>query len=348
MEVPHQFELTDRKFEKYRKDHYSSLSTSNKEITLCNTSELEILKDNIGLNNVTMDYLIALLTEKKKLVILPKLFPNISRLLDEEIGRVRSVAIVQEKIFVPVKEYPEYNFVGRILGPRGMTAKQLEHETNCKILVRGKGSIKDKKKEEANYGKPNWEHLEEELHVLIQCEDTPNRAKIKIKNAIKQIEKLLIPAPEGSDELKRKQLMELAIINGTYRPSLSYKLSVSNSNNLSPFIINPQICSNSSKTMSFPIYPDSPLFSTPPITSPLITPSLTDKCGTPTLQKQFDFNLSTFEGRLNQFDSLRISNTKLLGGISYTPNVFNSSTNNEILSYFQAGKTKKQACNTLI
>lgn len=40
----------------------------------------------------------------------------------------------------------QYNFVGRILGPRGMTAKQLEHETGCKIMVRGKGSMRDRKK----------------------------------------------------------------------------------------------------------------------------------------------------------------------------------------------------------
>ncbi len=36
--------------------------------------------------------------------------------------------------------------MGRILGPRGMTAKQLEQDTGCKIMVRGKGSMRDKKK----------------------------------------------------------------------------------------------------------------------------------------------------------------------------------------------------------
>lgn len=40
----------------------------------------------------------------------------------------------------------QFNFVGRILGPRGMTAKQLEQDTGCKIMVRGKGSMRDKKK----------------------------------------------------------------------------------------------------------------------------------------------------------------------------------------------------------
>jgi len=40
----------------------------------------------------------------------------------------------------------QFNFVGRILGPRGMTAKQLEMDTGCKIMVRGKGSMRDKMK----------------------------------------------------------------------------------------------------------------------------------------------------------------------------------------------------------
>merc|ERR1719278_775048 len=74
-------------------------------------------------------------------------------------------------------------------------------------MVRGKGSMRDKKKEEQNRGKPNWEHLNDELHVLITVEDSENRAQMKLQRAI--------------DELKKRQLMELAIINGTYRDSQS-------------------------------------------------------------------------------------------------------------------------------
>ncbi|PIK53116.1 hypothetical protein BSL78_09986, partial [Apostichopus japonicus] len=125
----------------------------------------------------------------------------------------------QEKIFVPVKAYPDFNFVGRILGPRGMTAKQLEKETGCKIMVRGKGSMRDKLKEEQNRLKANssWEHLKEELHVLISVEDTEERANLKLARAAEEIKKLLVPTADGEDELKKKQLMELAILNGTYR-----------------------------------------------------------------------------------------------------------------------------------
>lgn len=57
----------------------------------------------------------------------------------------KHVLISITKFFV-VLSHLQFNFVGRILGPRGMTAKQLEQETGCKIMVRGKGSMRDKKK----------------------------------------------------------------------------------------------------------------------------------------------------------------------------------------------------------
>ncbi|XP_041675070.1 protein held out wings isoform X1 [Drosophila eugracilis] len=184
------------------------------------------------------DYLAQLLKDRKQLAAFPNVFTHVERLLDEEIARVRaslfqingvkkepltlpepegSVVTMNEKVYVPVREHPDFNFVGRILGPRGMTAKQLEQETGCKIMVRGKGSMRDKKKEDANRGKPNWEHLSDDLHVLITVEDTENRATVKLAQAVAEVQKLLVPQAEGEDELKKRQLMELAIINGTYR-----------------------------------------------------------------------------------------------------------------------------------
>ncbi|KAH8310501.1 hypothetical protein KR044_001702 [Drosophila immigrans] len=184
------------------------------------------------------DYLAQLLKDRKQLAAFPNVFTHVERLLDEEIARVRAslfqingvkkepltlpepegaLVTLNEKVYVPVREHPDFNFVGRILGPRGMTAKQLEQETGCKIMVRGKGSMRDKKKEDANRGKPNWEHLSDDLHVLITVEDTENRAKVKLAQAVAEVQKLLVPQAEGEDELKKRQLMELAIINGTYR-----------------------------------------------------------------------------------------------------------------------------------
>ncbi|XP_060526110.1 protein held out wings isoform X2 [Cylas formicarius] len=194
------------------------------------------------------DYLAQLLKDRKQLAAFPNVFIHVERLLDEEIAKVRAslfqingvkkeplilpepdgpVTTLTEKVYVPVKEHPDFNFVGRILGPRGMTAKQLEQETGCKIMVRGKGSMRDKKKEDQNRGKPNWEHLSDELHVLLTVEDTENRAQIKLQRAVDEVRKLLVPQAEGEDELKKRQLMELAIINGTYRDSSTKAASAS-------------------------------------------------------------------------------------------------------------------------
>uniref|UniRef100_A0A1I8GFL6 KH domain-containing protein n=1 Tax=Macrostomum lignano TaxID=282301 RepID=A0A1I8GFL6_9PLAT len=196
---------------------------------------------NISLPKITPEYLQELLKDKKNLQSLPNLFNHLDKILETEITRVRSqlfhfngakrasddlpegegpIVTVQEKVFIPVKDNPSYNFVGRLLGPRGMTAKQLETDLDCKIMVRGKGSMRDKKKEDQNRGKPNWEHLAEELHVLICVEDHQNRAEMKAKRAAEEIKAFLeqaVKMPDGEDDLKKKQLMELAIINGTYR-----------------------------------------------------------------------------------------------------------------------------------
>lgn len=183
------------------------------------------------------EYLAQLLKDKKQIQAFPNVFVHLERLLDEEINKVRGnlfhfatnkeplalpdgtgpVVTLSEKLYVPAKEHPDFNFVGRILGPRGMTAKQLEQETGCKIMVRGKGSMRDKQKEEMNRGKPNWEHLNEELHVLITVEEHRQRGEVKLLRAVNEVKKLLVPAPEGEDELKKLQLMELAIMNGTFR-----------------------------------------------------------------------------------------------------------------------------------
>lgn len=50
-----------------------------------------------------------------------------------------------------------------------------------------------KNQEDANRGKPNWEHLSDELHVLITVEDTENRAQMKLERAVEEVKKLLVP-----------------------------------------------------------------------------------------------------------------------------------------------------------
>lgn len=74
------------------------------------------------------------------------------------------------KVYIPVEEFPEHNFVGLIIGPKGSTQKQLERITRARIYIRG--SYKD------NYVEP--------LHCYITAETQENlqRATAVIENLI--------------------------------------------------------------------------------------------------------------------------------------------------------------------
>jgi len=115
-----------------------------------------------------------------------------------------------KKIFIPIQKYPEYNFIGLIIGPRGNTQKKMEKETGCKIVIRGKGSVKEGNRGRKD-GKPNPGE-DDELHVLITA-DTESQ----LEKAGRMITDLLVPKEEGNNEHKRMQLEELARINGTLR-----------------------------------------------------------------------------------------------------------------------------------
>jgi len=121
------------------------------------------------------------------------------------------------KIYMP--EVEGYSFIGRILGPRGISIRRLEEETKCKILIRGRGSIKDEKREQYLLNRAGWAHLHDKLHVLLLANDEASVevCRERLENAAKAIQNLLSPQ-DVYDEYKRQQLMHLAILNGTYRP----------------------------------------------------------------------------------------------------------------------------------
>jgi splicing factor 1 len=118
----------------------------------------------------------------------------------------------QEKVYIPAKEFPEINFIGQLIGPRGNTLKGMEADSGAKISIRGRGSVKEGKSRTdaaSNSGQ------EEELHCLVTA-DTED----KVQKAVKLIEKVIetsASVPEGQNELKRNQLRELAALNGTLR-----------------------------------------------------------------------------------------------------------------------------------
>ncbi|KAL3812002.1 hypothetical protein ACHAXA_009620 [Cyclostephanos tholiformis] len=114
------------------------------------------------------------------------------------------------RIHIPVEEFPTYNFIGLIIGPRGKTQKDMENKTGCKIAIRGKGSIKEGAK-----GRRNGVAMEgddEPLHVLITGDDPA-----AIDAAAEMVESMLVVIDDEKNVHKQNQLRELALLNGTLK-----------------------------------------------------------------------------------------------------------------------------------
>ena len=139
---------------------------------------------------------------------------------------------VSDKVMIPQDEYPEINFVGLLIGPRGNTLKckkrpvswfenvltgrsfpAMERDTGAKIIIRGKGSVK-----EGKVGRKDGQPLpgeDEPLHAYVTAinPEAVQKAVAKIKEVIKQG----VDVPEGQNDLRKTQLRELALLNGTLR-----------------------------------------------------------------------------------------------------------------------------------
>lgn len=124
------------------------------------------------------------------------------------------------KVWLPQKKHPEINFIGLIIGPRGKTLKKIEAETGVRIAIRGKGSMRDGKtaltSEAASHSAS-----EEELHACVSADSLDG-----IDRAVRIINRIVgtaLSTPEEANELKRKQLRDLAAMNGTLRGEESHE-----------------------------------------------------------------------------------------------------------------------------
>ena len=139
------------------------------------------------------------------------------------------------KIYIPWKEYPSYNFIGMVIGPRGSTQKKLEQQTLCKVSVRGKGSGKEGKLGTALTApqrggggitalagdddaamsaaqRKRREDEEDDLHVNVTGDRLAD-----VEMAVSLVTDLLRPIEDDNNEWKRLQLAQLATLNGTLR-----------------------------------------------------------------------------------------------------------------------------------
>ncbi|KAI0224186.1 KH domain-containing, RNA-binding, signal transduction-associated protein 3 [Lamellibrachia satsuma] len=171
------------------------------------------------------DYLQQLQTEKDNL---DTSFVNAIRLISAEIQRVQTGGAVENKftevhrdfpqkitqqVLIPIKEFPKFNFVGKLLGPKGHTLKGLQEVTGTKMSILGKGSMRDKQKEdELRKEGGKHAHLNAELHVLVEAFAPPSEAHQRISHALMELKKFLVP--EMNDDIQQQQYEEMLMMNG--------------------------------------------------------------------------------------------------------------------------------------
>lgn len=182
-------------------------------------------EDNPKINEKAGEYMRELLSEKIKLNNAK--FPIITKLIDQEVTKVQASGRipgkdskyldvfrdkptkVTVKVLVPVKEHPKFNFVGKLLGPKGNTMKHLQEETMCKMAVLGRGSMRDRQKEEELRTSldPKYAHLTDELHVEISALAPPAEAHARIAYALAEVKKYLLP--DTNDMIWQTQMRDI-------------------------------------------------------------------------------------------------------------------------------------------
>jgi len=102
---------------------------------------------------------------------------------------------ITKRILVPTHRNPNYNYAGRILGPKGQTLKNIGKKFKCHISVMGANSTKDRTKELEllNSGDPQHAHYASPMHVRIDTVAPAHIAHCRIAAAMNVFSKLLIP-----------------------------------------------------------------------------------------------------------------------------------------------------------
>jgi KH domain-containing, RNA-binding, signal transduction-associated protein 3 len=87
--------------------------------------------------------------------------------------------------------------------------RRLQEETLCKMAILGRGSMRDRKKEEdlRQAADPKYSHLNEDLHVEITAIAPPSECYARVAFALAEVRKYLIP--DSNDTIRQEQLREI-------------------------------------------------------------------------------------------------------------------------------------------
>jgi hypothetical protein len=91
----------------------------------------------------------------------------------------------------------------------------MQEETLTKMAVLGKGSMRDKEREEELRlsGDPKYSHLQEDLHVEITAFAPPAEAYARLAFALTEVKKYLVP--DSNDDIRQQQMRELEMLAAT-------------------------------------------------------------------------------------------------------------------------------------
>nr|AAB97001.1 QKR58E-2 [Drosophila melanogaster] len=127
---------------------------------------------------------------------------------------------LSQKVHVPIKD-KKFNYVGKLLGRKGNSLRRLQEETQCKIVILGRFSMKDRAREEElrNSADAKYAHLNLPLHVEVSTIAPPAEATARVAYALAEIRRYL--TPDKHDDIRQEQYRELM-----EDPEAAKKLSV--------------------------------------------------------------------------------------------------------------------------
>jgi len=126
---------------------------------------------------------------------------------------------LHDKVDIPQEEHPQYNFMGMILGPRGHYLAKLQDKTETRIIIKGKGSVKQGMVAIDNKGRA-FEGLDESLHC-----DISGKSAAGVKEAGAFLRKLIKEQVEDPDgprmvALRAAHMHDLQVLNGTLKENM--------------------------------------------------------------------------------------------------------------------------------
>lgn len=117
---------------------------------------------------------------------------------EDQLTAIHDANQIKKKIYIP--QHTGVNYIGMIIGPKGLYQKRLEEETGCKILIRGKGSQKA--------GSAPQPDDEDEQHVLLIADNQSSMTRAQTA-----VERIISADDRTREKIRAEQLVVAQQLN---------------------------------------------------------------------------------------------------------------------------------------